>query len=140
MQYRIQSHVSQIDWESVCRVIGEAGLRMRSAELTQRAFENSFRVVFVFEGELLIGVGRAVSDGAYEASLYDIAVVPAYQGKQVGRMILDQLHKGLQDMNVILYASPGKESFYGKFGYRRMRTGMARFIYASELRERGFTD
>ena len=140
MQYRIQDHISQIDWESVCRVIGEAGLRMRPAEITQKAFENSFRVVFVFEGELLIGVGRAVSDGVYEAALYDIAVLPDYQGKQVGRMIIDQLHLGLDNMNVILYASPGKELFYDKFGYRRMRTGMARFIYASELRARGFTD
>ena len=140
MQYRLQDHTSQIPWEDVCRVIGEAGLRARPAEVTQKAFENSYRVVFVFDEERLIGVGRAVSDGVYEAALYDIAVLPQYQGKKLGRLMLEELHKGLQDMNVILYASPGKETFYGKFGYRRMRTGMARFVHASELRERGFTE
>jgi len=29
-------------------------------------------------------------------------------------------------MNIILYASPGKEAFYSKIGYYRMLTGMAK--------------
>jgi hypothetical protein len=42
--------------------------------------------------------------------------------------------------NVILYASPGKEGFYQKFGFRRMKTGMARFIKKESMQERGFTE
>ena len=140
MQYRVQKHMEAVDWESVCRVIGEAGLRARPPEVTRKAFENSYQVVFVFAEDQLIGVGRAVSDGVYEAALYDIAVLPQYQGKKLGRLMLEELHKGLEGMNVILYASPGKETFYAKFGYRRLRTGMARFIYAAELQKRGFTE
>lgn len=65
-----------------------AGMATHPAELTRKAFENSYCGVFVFDNDLLIGVGRAISDGAYQAAIYDIAVLPAYQGKKVGRMIV----------------------------------------------------
>ncbi len=42
--------------------------------------------------------------------------------------------------NVILYASPGKEGFYEKHGFRKMKTGMARFTKSEAMREGGFTE
>jgi len=140
MQYRIQVNSDNIDWQAVCGVLREAGLAAHSIELTRKAFENSYRVVFVFDNQLLIGVGRAISDGAYQAAIYDIAVLPSYQGKKVGKLIVGELHKGLQNINIILYASPGKESFYNKIGYNKMLTGMARFNNGSIMREKGFID
>ena len=140
MKYRLQGNVDTIDWQAVCSVLRQAGLATHSVELTKKAFENSYCVVFVFDDELLIGVGRAISDGAYQAALYDIAVLPSYQGKKVGKLIVDEVHKGLQKMSIILYASPGKESFYDKLGYNKMLTGMAKFNNESVMREKGFID
>ena len=138
MQYRIQRNVENIDWQVVCRVLQEAGLAIHPVELTRKAFENSYCKVFVFDNDLLIGVGRAISDGAYQAAIYDIAVLPAYQGRKIGRLIIDEIHKHLQKINIILYASPGKEPFYVKNGYSRMLTGMAKFNNESTMREKGF--
>lgn len=140
MQYRIQGNNDNIDWQAVCRVLKEAGLATHSAELTQKAFQNSYCVVFVFDNQVLIGVGRAISDGAYQAAIYDIAVLPSYQGRSIGRLIVHEIHKGLQDINIILYASPGKEVFYKKNGYNRMLTGMAKFTNQSVMCEKGFID
>lgn len=58
----------------------------------------------------------------------------------MGRLIVDEIHKGLQQMSIILYASPGKESFYNKLGYNKMLTGMAKFRNQSIMREKGFID
>jgi len=140
MQYRIQRNVEHIDWQIVCKVLQEAGLAVHPVELTRKAFENSYCKVFVFDNDLLIGVGRAISDGAYQAAIYDIAVLPTYQGKKVGKLIVDEIHKDLQKINIILYASPGKEPFYRKLGYFRMLTGMANFNNASIMREKGFIE
>lgn len=140
MQYRIQRNGEHIDWQVVCRVLQEAGLAIHPVELTRKAFENSYCKVFVFDNDLLIGVGRAISDGAYQAAIYDIAVLPTYQGKKVGRLIVDEIHKDLQKINIILYASPGKEAFYSKIGYYRMLTGMANFNNESIMREKGFIE
>lgn len=140
MQYRIQRNVEPIDWQAVCGVLQEAGLATHPVELTRKAFENSYCVVFIFDNDLLIGVGRAISDGVYQAAIYDIAVLPTYQGKKVGRLIIDEIHKALPEFNSILYASPGKEPFYKKLGYSRMLTGMAKFNNENIMREKGFIE
>lgn len=140
MDYRVQVNCDDIDWAAVCRVIAEAGLSIHSAEVTEKAFKNSYRVVFVFAADLLVGVGRTLCDGAYQAAIYDIAVLPAHQGRKLGRMIIEELHKGLEGMNVILYARPGVEPFYRKLGYSRMLSGMARFKNPAMMREKGFTE
>ncbi|MBW2637663.1 MAG: GNAT family N-acetyltransferase [Deltaproteobacteria bacterium] len=82
--------------------------------------------------------GGALSDGAYQAALYDCAVLPDYQGKGIGRMIIDAILKRIADCNIILYASPGKETFYERFSFQRMRTGMALFLNPGLMRQRGF--
>jgi hypothetical protein len=57
-----------------------------------------------------------------------------------GRMIMKNILSKLKYCNVILYASPGKEGFYQKFGFRKMKTGMAQFIKSESMQERGFTE
>ena len=42
--------------------------------------------------------------------------------------------------NFILYASIGKEPFYEKEKYRKMKTGMALFQNMEKMKEKGFTE
>ena len=140
MQYRVQNNCENVNWDTVCCLLKEAGLATRTVGLIQKAFTNSYGVVFVFDNALLVGVGRAISDGAYQAAIYDIAVLPSYQGKKLGKLIVDELHRNLQGFNVILYASPGKEEFYCKLGYSKMITGMAKFNNESVMREKRFIE
>jgi len=39
-----------------------------------------------------------------------------------------------------LYAAPGKERFYEKLGFRRMKTGMALFLNRERMQMKGFTE
>ena len=140
VQYRVENDCANINWDEVCCLLKEAGLATRTAALIKKAFTSSYCVAFVFDNAMLVGVGRAVSDGAYQAAIYDIAVLPSYQGRQLGKLIVEELHKTLRGFNVILYASPGKEEFYCKLGYRKMITGMAKFNNESVMREKGFIE
>lgn len=140
MQYRVENNCENVNWDEVCCLLKEAGLATRTVELVQKAFANSYCVAYVFDHALLVGVGRAISDGAYQAAIYDIAVLPSYQGRKLGKLIVDELHKNLQGFNVILYANPGKEEFYGKLGYRKLITGLAKFNNESVMREKGFIE
>jgi ribosomal protein S18 acetylase RimI-like enzyme len=81
-----------------------------------------------------------ISDGEYQAAMYDVAVNPSYQGKGIGKMIVQKIMEQIPNCNVILYASPGKEVFYEKENFRRMKTGMARFINADRMKNNGFTE
>ena len=141
MNILLQNDTAGIDWQSVTDILQEVGMNCRNPETNQKAFENSFALLFVFDKDLLIAFGRAISDGTCQAALYDVAVRSAYQGSCIGKMIVSQLMAQCPPgCNFILYATPGKEPFYEKLGFRKMKTGMAMFSNPERMQERGFTD
>lgn len=114
---QIKSNLETVRWVEVQNLLKEAGLFVPELEQIQKAFTHSYKICFLYEDETLIGCGRAISDGVYQAALYDIAILPKFQGRKLGKTIIEELHKHLNGMNIILYASPGKEKFYEKMGY-----------------------
>lgn len=119
---------SSIDWIEVSRLYRIAPLGDKSPQHLQRVFANSMFMCFVLDGRTLVGAGRAVADGLDCSYLCDIVVHPGYQGQGLGKAIvlkLTELSAGHR--KIILYANPGKEGFYEKLGFRRMRTAMAIF-------------
>jgi ribosomal protein S18 acetylase RimI-like enzyme len=131
---------SGVDWRAVSETLKTVGMTFHAPDQHRRAFEASHTTVFVYDEGRLIGFGRAISDGVHQAAVYDCAVLPEYQGCGIGRLIVEKILARLAHCNLILYASPGKEGFYRKLGFRGMKTGMARFNKQESMRERGFTD
>ncbi|MGI1660279.1 MAG: GNAT family N-acetyltransferase [Desulfitobacterium sp.] len=140
MNLIIKNDCINVDWENVATILEKVGLASFSCDVRKKAFENSYVVVFIYDDEKLIGCGRAISDGAYEAAIYDIAVKPEYQGKGVGRIIVQNIIQNLPGCNVILFATPGKEAFYGKLNFRKMKTGMAVFRNPERMHSKGFIE
>ncbi|HBV67539.1 MAG TPA: GNAT family N-acetyltransferase [Clostridiales bacterium] len=140
MEVTLQLNCSNIDFNKVCEILKRVGMGYYNGEVHRKAFENSHSVVFAFDGDQLIGFGRAISDGAYEAAVYDIAVVPEYQGKGVGKAIMESIIQRLSHCNIILFASPGKEPFYKKLNFRKLKTGMALFVKDELMHTEGFTE
>ena len=118
-----------------------APLGNKTAAGLKTAFGNSMFKCFVREGGQLVGAGRALADGADCAYLCDVAVLPSHQGTGLGKAIVSRLldltagHK-----KIILYSVPGKEPFYGKLGFKRMRTAMAIFEDPSAALARGYIE
>jgi ribosomal protein S18 acetylase RimI-like enzyme len=137
---RVQFDCSNIDWDRVSEILRTVGMASFEGKIHKRAFLKSQSVVFVFDSYQLIGFGRALSDKEYQAALYDLAILPEYQGKGIGRMIVHAIVQSLPNCNFILFAVPGKEGFYEKLNFRRMKTGMAFFLRASEMQQRGFIE
>ncbi len=140
MNLIFRTDTAGIDWGLVVAILRETGMANYTAERHKQAFENSHTVVFVFDSEKMIGFGRALSDGAYQAAIYDVAVLPEYQGKSVGKIIVDKIVQNCRDCSFILYAAPGKEGFYEKLNFRRLKTGMALFTNQEKMMIRGFTE
>lgn len=140
MNVKVTCECKDIDWNKIPEILRSVGMAHHSPETHKKAFEASYCTVFLYEDEKLIGFGRAISDGAYQAAVYDCAVVEEYQGHGLGKRIVQAILSKLPDCNVILYASPGKELFYEKQGFRKMKTGMARFMNRDSMIQRGFTE
>ena len=138
----VWSHsVEDLDWNELAALYRAAPLGNKLPSALQVAFTNSMFRCFVREDGVLVGVGRALADGTDCSYICDIAVMPSHQGIGLGQQIVSRLvalsagHK-----KIILYAVPGKEPFYKKFGFRRMRTAMAIFENQALAAERGYVD
>jgi N-acetylglutamate synthase-like GNAT family acetyltransferase len=104
-----------------------AALGHRSPEDIAKAFQNSRYTVFALHRGRLVGAGRAFGDEVDCAVICDLAVHPDFQANGLGTAILETLmQKVRHHLRVILYAKPGKESFYMKRGFNRMKTAMLR--------------
>ena len=140
MDIEVGLDCSNVDWETVSDTLKDVEMGHYEPNMHKKAFKNSYVTVFVYHDNRMIGFGRAISDGAYQAAIYDCAVVPDFQGEGIGRIIMKNILSKVSHCNIILYASPGKEGFYQKYEFRKMKTGMARFINSEPMRENGFTE
>jgi ribosomal protein S18 acetylase RimI-like enzyme len=119
---------SSIDWTELSRLYRIAPLGDKKPDDLKLAFANSRYKCFVREGDALVGAGRAVADGVDCSYLCDVAVHPDFQGQGLGKAIITKLTEmSAEHRKIILYANPGKEGFYRKLGFLRMRTAMAIF-------------
>lgn len=135
------NRLSDVDWRELSALYREAGMGDKPADHLEGVFRGSrYRVLVSSEGRL-VGAGRAVSDGADVAYLADIAEHPDLQGNGVGREIVERLLGAVSGQaKVFLYANPGTEPFYGRYGFAAMRTAMARFEDPVAAAVRGFIE
>jgi ribosomal protein S18 acetylase RimI-like enzyme len=130
-----------IDWHELSNLYRIAPLGDKKPEALEIAFSNSRFKCFIFDNDKLIGAGRALADGIDCSYLCDVAVHPDYQGLGLGKEIINKLKElSAGHKKIILYANPGKEGFYKKLGFSRMRTAMAIFQNQVRAIEAGLID
>lgn len=83
------------------------------------ALKNSFATFCVYDGEIPVGMVRLLGDGGMSFYIKDLAVRPEYQGKGVGRMLMDAIEAHIRSQlqpgwafSLELISSKGKEPFY----------------------------
>ncbi|MBU0891795.1 MAG: GNAT family N-acetyltransferase [Gammaproteobacteria bacterium] len=122
------SNSDSIDWEELSALYRAAPLGEKTAAHLQKVFANSMFKCFVYEESRLIAAGRALADGGDCSYICDIAVLPSHQGTGVGKQVVEHLVAASRGhKKILLYAVPGREPFYRKFGFLRMQTAMAIF-------------
>jgi ribosomal protein S18 acetylase RimI-like enzyme len=120
--------IDDLDWNELSALYDAAPLGNKNLTGLRTAFTNSMFKCFVYEDGKLLGVGRALADGVDCSYICDVALLPSHQGLGLGKQIvakLLELSRGHK--KIILYAEPGKESFYKRLGFKRMSTAMAIF-------------
>ena len=101
---------------------------------------SAFLIAAVVNGKT-VGMARVVSDGGYIAIIVDVVVLPDYQGKGIGKAMMQKimdylngtLEKG-QFVFVNLMAAKNKEPFYASFGFEvrpndNVGAGMTQYLH-----------
>ena len=93
-------------------------------EVSELALKNTIYSVSVYDNNEIVGYGRLIGDGIVFLYIHDIMVKPEYQGKGIGKSIMNKLVERIYklkeinpDLRAYLGASKGKEDFYRKCGF-----------------------
>jgi GNAT superfamily N-acetyltransferase len=124
---RIERDDKGISWTEVAALFQAVGWGERNPDDVRAAFDRSTFKAFAFDGAELLGFGRTIDDGKFYATVVDVVVAPAYQGKGVGRAIVEDLEDRMKGFLVVtLTAAPHVQAFYKRLGWRKLITGMIR--------------
>ncbi|KAK9822089.1 hypothetical protein WJX74_006196 [Apatococcus lobatus] len=128
--YRTGGIVSAAALEALCVRVGWPE---RPAAKVEAALRNSFLVATLMlrisgpgqggpgqADERLVGLARATSDHAFNATIWDVLIDPEYQGLGLGKTLVEKIVRSLlrQDItNITLFADARVVDFYQNLGF-----------------------
>lgn len=129
-----------VDGTMLLNLYEKAGLLSRFVknkeyEKIKTAFDRSYKVVTAWDGEILVGAGRMLSDGICYGTIFDVGVLPEYQKKGIGKRIMHELMNGEEHMPIHLTSTFGNEGFYRKLGFKKHKTAYSKYPFATNYVE-----
>ncbi|MQM08537.1 hypothetical protein Taro_041397 [Colocasia esculenta] len=120
--------VDVYDLQALC---DKVGWPRRPLSKVAAALKNSYMVATLHaitkypgtegnDSKQLIGMARATSDHAFNATIWDVLVDPSYQGRGLGKALVEQMIRALlqRDIgNITLFADDKVVDFYRNLGF-----------------------
>ncbi len=94
-----------------------------NSTFVRRMIAGSHSFIIATEGETIIGMGRALSDGVSDAYIQDVTTVAEFQHRGIGSLIVKKLVSKLQDDGLSwigLIAERNSHAFYERLGFKLM--------------------
>ena len=119
---QLEDHITPEEYMDLRR---QAGWMEFPPEEARTCVENAYLVLCVRDEDKAVGVARLLWDGGYVAFLSDVLVSPPYQGRGIGRKLVEAVIQRIRDdmkpgykVKLTLNSAKGKEPFYERFGFR----------------------
>lgn len=100
----------------------ESGLSAKTDAAAKCGLPNTLFAVQLLQAGEVVGMGRVVGDGGTAFQVVDIAVLPAHQGRGLGKRIMGEIASWLQahvppSGYVSLLADVPADALYAQFGF-----------------------
>jgi predicted N-acetyltransferase YhbS len=76
-------------------------------------------IVTAWDGDLLVGIARSLTDWSYATYLSDLAVRVSHQRNGIGRELIHRTQAAAPGSAVVLLAAPASVDYYPKVGLER---------------------
>ena len=93
-------------------------------EQVRTALKNTIATFTCYDGDRPVGMVRVIGDGGMSFYIKDFAVVPAYQGKGIGKQLMMALEQFVKEckpldwaVSLELISSKEAVNFYKKYGF-----------------------
>jgi len=123
----VMRHNKDVPPEDVQEICASVGWSRREPVLITRALQNSLAVVSAWDEKVMVGFARATGDKVFNATIWDVVVRPSHQRRGIGLLVMHELLKELDTYDiplVTLYADPGTDGFYRRFGFMADPSGV----------------
>ena len=91
---------------------------------------NSHSLISAWDGDDLIGIGNAISDGHLVVYYPHLLVHPDFQGRGIGKKILARMQEIYGDFHMQMLTADGKAiDFYARNGFEKAGETQAMWIY-----------
>ncbi|MFE3892120.1 GNAT family N-acetyltransferase [Priestia sp. YIM B13446] len=136
MKVSFSNSIENVEWSRMKEIYHSVGWTNHNEEKIKKVFQSSNVVTIAYDEDNIAGFGRALSDGVFNAAIYDVVVDEHYQNKGIGQKVIKNLLAQLDDISCVhLVSTAGNEEFYRKAGFGKMKTGMARYLNPSLAEE-----
>ena len=89
-------------------------------EKLKKAMENFETVYTAWDGDKLIGLICALDDGVMTAYIHYMLVRPEYQGKEIGKTLMEKCKEKYKDyLRIVLVSYNEEAGFYESCGFKR---------------------
>lgn len=120
IRYQIEANLTVEEFSSLLQrsTLGERRPIDDTARL-QSMLQHANLIVTARDGDLLVGISRALSDFAFCTYLSDLAVDEVYQHRGIGKELIRQTKEASPQGKLILLSAPKAEGYYPKIGMVR---------------------
>ncbi|TWT09320.1 GNAT family N-acetyltransferase [Planomicrobium sp. CPCC 101079] len=107
-------------------------LGWNSFELKEEDFREmcmqSWFVVYAYDRERLVGMGRIISDGVITAIICGLGIAPSHQHSGIGKQLMQRMIDQCESNGVIaqLMCEENLEPYYEAMGFMKFASGMTR--------------
>ena len=123
----VQLKHGELTPETFAHLTQSVGWEVPPREQIEEALAHSLVTVCAFDDGRPVGMARLCGDGYLSYFLEDVAILPDYQGKGIGKRLIKDIiafikqreHTGWK-VRLELISASGKEKFYEQFGFEQL--------------------
>jgi predicted N-acetyltransferase YhbS len=112
---------NDLDLEAVLDVYRASTLGARrpidDRERMGAMLQNANLVITAWDGELMVGISRSVTDWVYTTYLSDLAVRVSHQRHGIGKELMRRTQEAAPQAMLLLLAAPAAQEYYPHVGF-----------------------
>ncbi len=91
---------------------------LKRSEDALKAWENSNIALVALDGDIIVGLIRALTDGEITTYIAEIIVDNSYRGMGIGKALIDTCHNLYPNTRLDLLSTDGADDFYQRNSFR----------------------
>lgn len=116
MKIHYKVNPENLNSKAIIEVFKSVGWNKDESNILE-AFKRSYYIL-AYDQDVLVGFCRAISDGYYYTSIFDVVIKPTYQKKGIAKELMAMLTEKFKGTYFFLTYTDGNRAFYEKCGFK----------------------